>query len=83
MSFRVILGSPEILSSRQVVGKLGGSQAYNNNSRMPETDSGDPETENGREYIGYMVHWKRDYTRMSRSLLPPQKGQRIADPSDF
>ena len=31
-----------------------------------------------KEYIGYMVHWKRDYTYIIlRSLVPPQGGQRI------
>ena len=42
-------------------------------------DSRDLETETGhlemrREYIGYMVHWKRDYTRMPRSLVAPSRG---------
>ena len=29
-----------------------------------------------RGYIGYMVHWKRDYTRMPRSLVVPTRGAR-------
>ena len=29
-----------------------------------------------RGYIGYMEHWKRDYTRMPRSLVAPTRGAR-------
>ena len=27
-----------------------------------------------KEYIGYMVHWKQDYSRIPRSLVAPSRG---------
>ena len=57
MTFKVILGLPQILGTLQIGGKSYHPRAkINNNSRIPATDSGDPETEIGNLEAEKRVH---------------------------
>ena len=74
MDFRVILESPQILATRQVGANWFVPGPYNNNSRIPEVEKRVHRIHGPLEYIGYMVHWKRDYSIMLRSLVAPSRG---------
>ena len=47
---------------------------YNNNSRIPELEKRVHRIHGPLEYIGYMVHWNRDYSIILRSLVAPSRG---------
>ena len=80
MSFQGDSGVTPDLGTILVGGKLvaGWAQVTNNPGSL-KPDSGILRPKLGvlrlkRGYIGYMVHWKRDYTRMPRSLVAPSRG---------
>ena len=56
-------------------------RARNNNPRIPETDSRDPEIEPCRletEYIGYMIDWRQDNRGLPAAWWPlTRRGRRI------
>ena len=77
--FRVILGSPQILrpSGLKVNGSSPGSSntiqdACNLTLEILRPRLGILRLRSG--YIGYMVHWKPDYTIIPRSVVAPTRG---------
>ena len=56
----MILGSPQILRPIWLVVSWPVPGPYNNNSRIPEIEKRVDRIHGPLEYIGYMVHWKRD-----------------------
>ena len=76
----MILGSPQILGTLLVGGKLGGSRALRNiipgslrpDSRDPETETGDLETEKRAQRIHGTL--ETGLQRIPRSLVAPTRG---------
>ena len=77
--FRVILGASQIQSIRLVGGKLVHPRALSNTVPGSLNTTLEMLRPMGilrwrRGYIGYMGHWKRDYTRIPRSLVARSRG---------